>query len=207
MIRRSFLFHFITTLLVLINVSVATQARRFKCSEGFKFNGDSKQCDPVCSAPCTDGVCHQPDECKCNSGFHKNNVGTCIRNECDPVEPVSDECHHGTCSSNGTCLCDDGFIRDQSTSKCYSRAKSNESSCNYGFEWNNSESKCIKISGYCNVCQCVNSVFSSRSLTVDKTCYTYVLIAALLVVMVCAFSVFLYRRYIKRINHPHNRST
>lgn len=176
------------------------------CSEGFKFSQDSKECDPICFAPCTDGVCLKPGECECNSGFHKNDSGTCTRNECDPVAAVSNECHNGTCS-NGTCLCNNGFIKNPSTLNCYPGTESqNVSNCSDGFEWNNSEWKCVKVTGYCHVCQCVNTVFSSKSLTVNKACYTYVLIVALLVVMVCAVSVFLYRRYIKRINHPYNLS-
>lgn len=211
-----------------INESVYSFRCELICSEGFTFNKDTNECDSICDIPCTNGICTRPNVCKCNAGYHvsmseyEDIEGDCIKTECNPVTPESDECLNGKCTPHGTCRCNDGFIKDHSTlngsknestvickpvcsSGCFngSCVKPDVCHCDNGFEYNLASKGCIEISSYCEVCRCVHSVFA-QPLNVPKLCYMLVIVAALVVVIVCAFSVFLYRRYIKRINHAYN---
>lgn len=83
-----------------------------KCCEGY-LQKDTK-CVPVCSVPCLNGICTEPDVCTCSSGYHKNS-GVCSKNDCDPSTPENSDCPNGTCTSNGDCICNDGFVKNETT--------------------------------------------------------------------------------------------
>lgn len=128
-----------------------------KCCQGY-IQIHSK-CIPVCTIPCINGLCTEPDVCTCSTGYHKSNDNICIKNECDPGIPENVECPNGICTSNGTCLCNEGFHKEDadissSGSKCvpicsegcsHGTCVSPENcSCNLGYEAFNS-SVCYPI--------------------------------------------------------------
>lgn len=99
---------------VVNNVSKTRIAQR--CCQGF-YKLDDTQCKPICSVPCTNGLCTAPETCTCLSGYHKNDQNVCVKNECDPSLDENGECVNGTCTTNGTCVCNAGFIKIE-PSKC-----------------------------------------------------------------------------------------
>lgn len=166
--------------------SASFDERIFRCESicrgGYKFNKDTSECESVCDTPCTNGVCTGRNVCECNFGYHhEQEEGTCVKNDCDPATPDRNECPNGKCTSNGICQCNDGFIKDHqitNASKIICKPK--------------------KSSHKCDFCQCVKLLFE-QPLNVSRTCYMIVMAAVLCIIIVCAFSVFVYRRYAKRL--------
>ncbi|XP_037031184.1 tenascin-like isoform X2 [Bradysia coprophila] len=83
-----------------------------RCCEGYASK--NSRCVPVCSVPCLNGVCTEPDTCTCSTGYHKNDKGVCIKNECEPTDQESDQCANGKCTSDGICVCNEGFDKSDS---------------------------------------------------------------------------------------------
>lgn len=90
-----------------------------RCCEG--YTSQNKRCVPVCSVPCLNGVCTAPNVCACSTGFHKNDQGICIKNECDPTDIMSDQCSNGQCAPSGICVCNDGFVKGDAKSSVKSK--------------------------------------------------------------------------------------
>lgn len=133
-----------------------------KCKDGFKYNIETTACDPVCSQPCLNGVCSEPEICTCSSGYHKNIDGICIENECDSTSIMSKKCGNGKCT-NGVCLCNEGYLKNTTSVECEPICDScingicvapKKCICLDGFEWNESGSKCVR--------KCLNGCFNGK---------------------------------------------
>ncbi|XP_014206491.1 multiple epidermal growth factor-like domains protein 10 [Copidosoma floridanum] len=77
---------------------------RATCCPGYA-NFSASQCIPVCTKSCgPNGVCSQPELCKCDDGYWLN------LDECEPkCEPGCGP--HGFCSTPGQCSCVKGYRR------------------------------------------------------------------------------------------------
>lgn len=152
-----------------------------ECDEGFIKNYDTLACDPICDEECIFGTCTAPNTCTCQQNYQLQNASNRI---CRPICSVG--CANGSCVIHDICICD------------------------IGFEYNPEANGCIKISctTYCLVCQCVDSIFghSFTPMSVTKPCYTIMLATTIVIIILCLFLVFSYRRYINRINRPFNPS-
>lgn len=196
------------------------------------MNKENGNCYPDCEVECTDYSCTRSNECMCKPGSEKTAnsnrfvkllffnkslfEGKIIR--CKSI--CDDDYEWDTSESICRLKCSDGYYptRNGSEQICKplcsggclngSCAEPEACQCSDGFEYNREFKGCIIRSDYCSVCSCVDTLFvyPFRPLNVPKLCFVMVLVAAIVVAIFCAISLFMYRRFIKRINHPFNLS-
>lgn len=84
------------------NVMIA----RNKCCKGYVRN--KNKCNPVCTTPCENSKCTEPNLCTCNPGFERLSNFRCI--------PHCDGCDNGFCIKPGYCQCNTGYYHAENGS-------------------------------------------------------------------------------------------
>ncbi|XP_038111721.1 platelet endothelial aggregation receptor 1-like [Culex quinquefasciatus] len=76
-----------------------------KCCDQYRQEGD--ECVALCEN-CYNGFCNVPNDCICNSNYHKN----LDSNRCEPntLEQCKLSCENGFCDDEARCHCDGGFF-------------------------------------------------------------------------------------------------
>ncbi|KXJ77512.1 hypothetical protein RP20_CCG007371 [Aedes albopictus] len=117
---------------------------RNKCCKGYVRN--KNKCNPVCTTPCENSKCTEPNFCTCNEGFERLSNFRCI--------PHCEGCDNGFCIKPGYCQCNTGFYHAENGS-CLAE-------CN----------NCGGGAGYClepNVCLCWEG-YELRTAGEERTC-------------------------------------
>ncbi|XP_058791253.1 fibrillin-1-like [Phymastichus coffea] len=76
------------------------------CNVGYRFDPNSRRCEPFCSSECINGFCKSPEICSCYEGYRMTeNNNTC--------EPICDSCtNFEYCAEPEICRCILGYGRE-----------------------------------------------------------------------------------------------
>ena len=88
------------------------------CENGYQFSiANENKCEPICTLECENGICVQPDKCKCNRGY-ETGIDILEWNVCYLICDENVDCVNKTCSDDGLCECEMQYDEDAIASSC-----------------------------------------------------------------------------------------